>query len=858
METKLENSSGIEGRTGGLNPNLSLEQKQALLGSTSEKLEDQTPTAWENLNNATCDLEIDLEINEEQIGKFEETKASAEVENKYNEIKEALESVSEKDKLKEKFKTIRLGYPRFEQDSKIFIEDNVLYLDLGITKQEITDFLDTLFISEVAVPESISPQEQQISPVENSTEAEEELPAWTEDFAEFDKLRDELAKAEATKANFGTETGASIDYLKEKYISEKEKIYNLLKRSWLGANNLDEDSISEEQKNNLNSYLFEEMVVRENDLYLKAIRANREKTWKDKAKIEAAKVLGNKVIKGYLGLSKWERRGVNFALGAGVGWALGGGAGAWGTVGFLGKKLFSGVAGVGAGEFVETRAEKRWSEDNENIDIEEVKYSEEYSRLSSEEKLEQIEKIKRKYKEKRIAWSIKALEEAKEEEIEALKNNNEIDLEEKANYFSEIEKKYEKKKSRMAMKKMGIVTVAGAGTGMFANLVEGVFANVPEVVGSNVEPNVVIENKASSSLEHQELFRGPRVGFKPSVTENTGVKVEAEHITLKPKMGHIPKPVVETQTPENPTVSEPEPLEVSTKPTQTETSNTAESIVSEKQEFVEPKLPQEDHPFVGPIEPKESDFVGPMLPKEEGFVGPKLPQEEIVNTATVEKIFENPENLKHIKIEGKTNSFWNVVQKGLEENEQFRGFTEAQKNNAISYFTNKGIGREIGDPEKYGLTSDPDFGVKVETGKEIDLSKLLGDAEEVKKVLDGAAKKTLEEQQNILHKDAQIATYLQENPNVKLTNDKVAEILATKPKVEAINEIPEPSESEAPVEPSPILKTPTEVEPIKSNIPETLENPVIVEPIKSGISDNLETNSDSDSLSFNSTWAIAV
>ena len=403
----------------------------------------------------------------------------------------------------------------------------------------------------------------------------------------------------------------------------------------------------------------------------------------------------------------------------------------------------------------------------------------------------------------------------------------------------------------MAMKKMGIVTVAGAGTGMFANLVEGVFANVPEVVGSNVEPNiepnVVIENKAGSSLEHQELFRGPRVGFKPSVTENTGVKVEAEHITLKPKMGHIPKPVVETQTPENPNVSEPEPLEVPTKPTQTETSNTAESIVSEKQEFVEPKLPQEDHPFVGPIEPKESDFVGPMLPKEEGFVGPKLPQEEIVNTATVEKIFENPENLKHIKIEGKTNSFWNVVQKGLEENEQFRGFTEAQKNNAISYFTNKGIGREIGDPEKYGLTSDPDFGVKVETGKEIDLSKLLGDAEEVKKVLDGAAKKTLEEQQNILHKDAQIATYLQENPNVKLTNDKVAEILATKPKVEAINEIPEPSESEAPVEPSPILKTPTEVEPIKSNIPETLENPVIVEPIKSGISDNLETNSDSDS-----------
>ena len=174
--------------------------------------------------------------------------------------------------------------------------------------------------------------------------------------------------------------------------------------------------------------------------------------------------------------------------------------------------------------------------------------------------------------------------------------------------------------------------------------------------------------------------------------------------------------------------------------------------------------------------PQEMEIKEPAV-ADKPFVGPKLPQEEIVNTATVEKIFENPENLKHIKVEGKVNSFWGVIKKGLEENEQFRGFTEAQKDNVISYFTNKGIGKEIGDPEKYGLTSDPDFGVKVETGKEIDLSKLLGDAEEVKKVLDGAAKKTLEEQQNILHKDAQIATYLQENPNVKLTNDTVAEIL---------------------------------------------------------------------------------
>jgi len=247
-----------------------------------------------------------------------------------------------------------------------------------------------------------------------------------------------------------------------------------------------------------------------------------------------------------------------------------------------------------------------------------------------------------------------------------------------------------------------------------------------------------------------------------------------------------------------------------------------------------PVKPPMSNEFVGPKLPQEMEIKEPAV-ADKPFVGPKLPQEEIVNTATVEKIFENPENLKHIKVEGKVNSFWGVIKKGLEENEQFRGFTEAQKDNVISYFTNKGIGKEIGDPEKYGLTSDPDFGVKVETGKEIDLSKLLGDTEEVEKVLDGAAKKTLEEQQNILHKDAQIATYLQENPNVKLTNDTVAEILNTKPKAEIL--------TEASIEESPISKTPTEVELVKSDIPETLENPIIVEPIKSDIPENLETNS---------------
>jgi hypothetical protein len=190
--------------------------------------------------------------------------------------------------------------------------------------------------------------------------------------------------------------------------------------------------------------------------------------------------------------------------------------------------------------------------------------------------------------------------------------------------------------------------------------------------------------------------------------------------------------------------------------------------------------------------------------------------ENVKPKVSAEKLFENPENLKHIKVGGKVNSFWDTVKKGLDENERFKNFTEAQKQNAASFYANKGIN----NPGKYGLTPDSNFGVRVETGKEVDLSKLFANAEEMKKVLNGAAKKTLEEQKEILERSTKIAGWVKANPNGSLTEDKVSEILSSKPKTEISpesimkNRIHEVlGDNPAPVEPPSPMPTHLEAQP---------------------------------------------
>jgi hypothetical protein len=186
------------------------------------------------------------------------------------------------------------------------------------------------------------------------------------------------------------------------------------------------------------------------------------------------------------------------------------------------------------------------------------------------------------------------------------------------------------------------------------------------------------------------------------------------------------------------------------------------------------------------------------------------------------KIFDNPDNLEHIKVEGKVNSFWKVVGKGLEENEQFKGLDEAQKQNVISYFTNKAIDD---GPEKYGLTPDENFGVRVEIDKEVNLKSLLGDAEEVKKVLNRAGALSEDQQREILERSKNIADYLEKHPDEALDQSKVSEILGGEPEaMEVETETPEtPEVPEAPkipeVKPEPEVAPEPAPKPVSENVP---------------------------------------
>src|SRR3989344_73946 len=145
-------------------------------------------------------------------------------------------------------------------------------------------------------------QEENISKEQPEAEKSE-----TEELKEFEKLRNDLAKTEALKNNFSVDSGISVEDLRKKYADKREIIAALVKKEAYQKSGSSGDSLNEEQKMAVNDFLFEELVRKENDAYLNALKANREETWKDRTKIEMAKVLGSKVMRGYLGLPKVTR-----------------------------------------------------------------------------------------------------------------------------------------------------------------------------------------------------------------------------------------------------------------------------------------------------------------------------------------------------------------------------------------------------------------------------------------------------------------------------------------------------------------------------------------------------------------------
>lgn len=168
-------------------------------------------------------------------------------------------------------------------------------------------------------------------------------------------------------------------------------------------------------------------------------------------------------------------------------------------------------------------------------------------------------------------------------------------------------------------------------------------------------------------------------------------------------------------------------------------------------------------------EPTALDF-------SKGPTTPATSASEIPGFVSVEHIFfSDPSILHHEAIAG--DSVWKILDKTLENNDQFKGMTEAQKTYVLSILTNK----VVQDPTTYGVGD----GGSLNIGDKTDFTKLFENSNEIKSLIKKAVKTVTPgslQEVSILKHNTQISSWLNDHPGEKLTNDKVAEILATKSK----------------------------------------------------------------------------
>lgn len=830
-----------------------------------EEIHAGDPSKWSELNNTLYDLGINLEFNEEHLKKFEE-KDQSDGEDKYEEIIGAVEDFPNKERLKEKFSTIRLGYPQVAGDSKIFIEDNILYLDLGIDEQEITNFLNSLVFgvrdekeeiapesapetvsipepkiesekdhieekselaleienasdfdelyevlnkaggiqvsntyysaltliksiadfrrhpndiilkfvtsseglrdkvqklalsdpSAIPIPEPIkAPESQSVLPVPEPIPtpvvpepapitpdlnvppvgpSQEEIqanyvPEWQkgEDWEKFEKLREERARAEVTNIKIQGFSGftsalASFGFGGVKKWDEKRIDSNNLKSETEAFYGFEKDYIAKkieetfrknagenltpEQEAELNSKIndkiFEELVKKENDAYLSVLKEVRGETKMDKVMENAKSFLNTKAVKWYLGLSRRDRIACSFVIGTTAGLTFGAGIGALGAVGYVGKRVLTGAAGIGMGELVNKK--KSWS-------------------------LEEINK----------------LEEAEKETL----RSSDLPLEEKSKRELDIRKKYKKERLKATAWKVGLTAVAGAGTGLLANLAEGAFAGV----GSGGATKSALESKGGKTGGIAENKLPPRKGF--------------QFVPIKPSVTAVEEPGIEIKS-----------------------------------------IPIAEIP----LPPKNLDSVT-MLEVPEPKVG----------TVLAEKIFDKPEVFIH-KVE-MGDSTWKMLKDTLENFDRFKklGGTgtpqeiaeqiEAKQTRVLQSY----VGEVLKNHDQYKVGPNGE----IEIGKEVNFSKLFEDSKKFDEILNDAENLKPTQVSSIIENNDKIEAWVQANPGKKFDID---EILSDKPKAvpeivpEAVPKIPEI------LKPTPIMTPPPE---IPTEPPVVPESPVV-------------------------------
>ena len=124
-------------------------------------------------------------------------------------------------------------------------------------------------------------------------------------------------------------------------------------------------------------------------------------------------------------------------------------------------------------------------------------------------------------------------------------------------------------------------------------------------------------------------------------------------------------------------------------------------------------------------------------------------------------------------------SIWKLLGKTLDNSEQFKGMSEAQRTYVLSGLTNK----MLASPTSYGIQD----GGGIEIGAEVNFAEVLKNEEEIKNLLTKAGQtigKGSAQEISILENNEKIADWVDTNPDKPLNQETVSEILNPKPKIE--------------------------------------------------------------------------
>lgn len=198
--------------------------------------------------------------------------------------------------------------------------------------------------------------------------------------------------------------------------------------------------------------------------------------------------------------------------------------------------------------------------------------------------------------------------------------------------------------------------------------------------------------------------------------------------------------------------------------------------------------------------------------------------DEVKPQVEKEALFDDPKIFEHNVSEG--DNIWESIGGILEQNDKFKGLTEAQKTYILSTYTNEALQ----NADEIGIGA----GGNIKVGDKLNFKILFDDKKSFDELIEKAEKDIRPgsaREDSILENNKKIKTWVSdpENRGKTLTNDRVSEILNTKPKSD-IEKMLEPNNAEVPegdeemIDPSQPERTSIEPENASKDITSETEN----------------------------------